>query len=156
MRALDVGVITRENRILQYLSCQVVRLSALCREDVRDLKNVFLCSKHFLDEDIKTSFSILQSDGSYLEVPGKPNLHKRAVPSLLPGYPPHLFSSSDTKQPRFDRSLREQRMIDTAIDKSIIHSAISPITLLYSRLFNAYLFQTLNKCQSCLSFSQKI
>ena len=95
-------------------------LRALCREDIRDL-NVFVCSKHFLDEDIQTSFSILQPDGSYLEVPAKPKLHKEAVPRFLSGCPPHLSSSSsDTKQLRFDRSLREQQLIDTAIDQSLI------------------------------------
>ena len=95
-------------------------LRALCREDVRDLKHVFVCSKHFLDEEIQTNYSLLQPDGSYLEVPAKPKLHKEAVPRFLPGCPFHLSSSSDTKHLRFDRSLREQQSIDTAIDESLI------------------------------------
>ena len=95
-------------------------LRALCREDVRDLKHVFVCSKHFLDEEIQTNFSLLQPDGSYLEVPAKPKLHKEAVPRFLPGCPFHLSSSSDTKHLRFDRSLREQQSIDTAIDENLI------------------------------------
>ncbi|KAI6650086.1 Transposable element P transposase [Oopsacas minuta] len=75
---------------------------ALCGEGIRDLKNVFVCSKHFLDEEIQTSFSIHQPDGTYLEVPAKPKLQKDAVPRFLPGCPLHLSSSSDTIPPRFD------------------------------------------------------
>ncbi|KAI6651128.1 Transposable element P transposase [Oopsacas minuta] len=93
---------------------------ALCREGIRDLKNVFVCSKHFLDEEIQTSFSIHQPDGTYLEVPAKPKLQKDAVPRFLPGCPLHLSSSSDTIPPRFDRSLREQHLIDTAINESLL------------------------------------
>ena len=96
------------------------RLRALCREDIRELKNVFLCFKQFLDENIQSSFSILQPDGSYLEVPAKPKLHKEAVSRFLPCCSPHFSSSSDSKQPKFDRSLREQQLIDTAIDQSLI------------------------------------
>ena len=65
---------------------------------------------------------MLQPDGSYLEVPEKPKLHKEAVPRFLPGYPSHLSSSFDTKHLRFDGSLREQQLIDSAIDFSIHHA----------------------------------
>ncbi|KAI6658772.1 hypothetical protein LOD99_15097 [Oopsacas minuta] len=92
----------------------------LYREGIRDLKNVFVCSKHFLDEEIQTSFSIHQPDGTYLEVPAKPKLQKDAVPRFLPGCLLHLSSSSDTIPPRFDRSLREQHLIDTAINESLL------------------------------------
>ena len=66
-------------------------LRSLCREDIGDLKNVFVCSKHFIDEEIQTSYSICQPNGSYLELPAKPKLHKEAVPIFLPNCPPHLF-----------------------------------------------------------------
>ena len=95
-------------------------LRSLCREDIGDLKNVFVCSKHFLDEEIQTSYSILQPDSSYLEVPAQPKLHTEAVPIFLPNCPHHLSSSSDTIHLRFDRSLREQQLVDTAIDVSLI------------------------------------
>ena len=95
-------------------------LRALCRESIRDLKNAFVCSKHFLDEEIHTSFSIHQPDGTYLEVPAKPKLQKDAVPRFLPGCPLHLSSPSDTIPPRFDRYLREQHLIDTAINESLL------------------------------------
>ena len=81
---------------------------------------MFVCSKHFFDEEIQTNFSLLQPDGSYLRVPAKPKLHKEAVPRFLPGCLFHLSSSSDTKHLRFDRSLREQQSIDTSIDESLI------------------------------------
>ena len=61
-----------------------------------------------------------QPDGTYLEVPAKPKLQKDVVPRFLPGCPLHLSSSSDTIPPRFDRSLREQHLIDTAINESIL------------------------------------
>ena len=80
-------------------------LRALCREDIGDLKSVFVCSKHFLAEDIITSYPVIQSDGSYLEVPTKPKLVKEAVPRFLPDCPPRF--SSSTKQQRFDRALKE-------------------------------------------------
>ena len=76
-----------------------------------------LC-KHFLAEDIITSYPVIQSDGSYLEVPTKPKLVKEAVPRFLPDCPPRF--SSFTKQQRFDRTLKEQELIDTAIDQSIL------------------------------------
>ena len=52
----------------------------LCCRDIGDLKSVFVCSKHFLAEDIITSYPVIQSDGSYLEVPTKPKFVKEAVP----------------------------------------------------------------------------
>ena len=94
-------------------------LRTLCREGIRDLKNVFMCSKHFLDEEIPTSFSIHQLDGTYLEVPAKPKLQRDAVPRFLPGCPLHLSSSCNTIPPRFDRSLREH-LIDAAINESLL------------------------------------
>ena len=91
---------------------------SLRREDIGDLKSVFVCSKHFLDQDIITSYPVLQSDGSYLEVPTKPKLVEERCQDSCPDCPP-LFSSS-TKQQRFDRSLKEQELVDTAIDQSLL------------------------------------
>ncbi|KAI6650060.1 MhmaT1 transposase [Oopsacas minuta] len=101
---------------LQWLSSNVPA------EGIRDLKNVFVCSKDFLDEEIQTSFSIHQPDGTYLEVPAKPKLQKDAMPRFLPGCPLHLSSSSETIPPRFDRSMREQHLIDTAINESLLQT----------------------------------
>ena len=95
-------------------------LRSLCREDIGDLKNVFVCSKHFPEEEIQTSYSICQPDGSYLKVPAKPKLHKEALPRFLPNCPPHLSSSSDTIHLRFDRSLREHQSVDNSIYRSLI------------------------------------
>ena len=67
-------------------------LRALCR-DIGDLKSVFVCSKHFLTEDIITSYPVIQSDGSYLDFPTKPKLVKEAVPRFLPDCPPRFSST---------------------------------------------------------------
>ena len=50
-------------------------LRALSREGIEDLKNIYVCAKHFLPEDIETNFSIPQLDGSVLEI-------QRTIPKL--------------------------------------------------------------------------
>ena len=96
-------------------------LRSLCREYIGYLlKNVFVCSKHFLDEELQTSYSNCQPDGSYLEVHAKPKLHKEAVQRFLHNCPPLLSSSTDTIHLRFDISLREHQLVDTAIGRSLI------------------------------------
>ncbi|KAI6648818.1 hypothetical protein LOD99_7080 [Oopsacas minuta] len=99
-------------------------LGVLCREDIRDLKCVFVCSKHFLPEYIITSYPALQSDGSYLEVPTKPKLVKEAMPRFLSDCSPRF--SSSTKQQRFDQALKEQELIvTTAIEQNLLQYRVN-------------------------------
>ncbi|KAI6647652.1 hypothetical protein LOD99_8617 [Oopsacas minuta] len=90
------------------------------RRRYQRLKECVYVLKTFPRQRNSYQFSIHQPDGTYLEVPAKPKLQKDAVSRFLPGCPLHLSSSSDTIPPRFDRSLREQRLIDTAINESLL------------------------------------
>ena len=49
---------------------------------------VYVCAKHFQNEDIQYFHTVPRGDGTSYEVPrGRPVLHPSAVPSLLPGCP---------------------------------------------------------------------
>ena len=53
-------------------------IRALHREDIANLKNVYVCSKHFLKEDIELYHTVPKGDGTFYEVP-------RGRPKLKPG-----------------------------------------------------------------------
>ena len=61
---------------------------ALHRDDIADLKTVYVCAKHFQKEDIQYFHTVPRGDGTSYEVPrGRPKLNPGAVLSLLPGCP---------------------------------------------------------------------
>ena len=83
------------------------------------MKNIYVCSKNFHQDDFETKYSILQPDGSYTEVERTyPKLKKEVVPRFLPGCPPHLSSSIESKPRRFDRAVKEQDLFHTALVQS--------------------------------------
>ena len=84
-------------------------LRALSREGIEDLKNIYVCAKHFLPEDIETNYSIPQLDGSVLEIQRTiPKLRKNAIPRVLPNCPSYFSSASHSKPQRLDRSARDR------------------------------------------------
>ena len=95
-------------------------LRALSREGIEDLKNIYVCAKHFLPEDIETNFSIPQLDGSVLEIQRTiPKLRKNAIPRVLPNCPSYFSSSSHSKPQRLDRSARDDKLFFIAVEQSL-------------------------------------
>ena len=54
-------------------------IRALHREDISDLKMVYVCAKHFQEEDIEYFHKVPRGDGSFYEVP-RGKLKPGAVP----------------------------------------------------------------------------
>ncbi|KAI6658356.1 hypothetical protein LOD99_11071 [Oopsacas minuta] len=98
-------------------------LRALHREDIKDLKNVFVWSNHFRTEDVITEMDMPQPDGSLQNISRRPILHKNAIPCLLPSclkYP----SSSSPKPERLDRGKIESKLFSQALEQSLdLHKA---------------------------------
>ncbi|KAI6651883.1 hypothetical protein LOD99_4762 [Oopsacas minuta] len=67
-------------------------LPALRREDIEDLKNVFVCSNHFRTEDVITEMDMPQPDDSLQKISRRPILHKNAISCLLPSCLKYLSS----------------------------------------------------------------
>ena len=65
-------------------------LRALHREDIEDLKNISVCSKHFAAQDLITEADMPQPDGSIQKIPRRPILCENAIPCLLPNCPKYL------------------------------------------------------------------
>ena len=60
----------------------------LHREFIEEIKKIYVCLKHFRDEDVEIFFNIPQPDGSILqEQRNLPRLRPLAVPRFLPGCP---------------------------------------------------------------------
>ena len=58
-------------------------IRALHRDDIADLKTVYVCAKHFQKEDIQYFHTVPRGDGTSYEVPrGRPKLNPGAVLSL--------------------------------------------------------------------------
>lgn len=61
-------------------------LRSLHREGVDDLKNIFVCAKHFRSEDVITEVDIPQPDGSITKIKRRPILRENACPWFLPQF----------------------------------------------------------------------
>ena len=94
-------------------------LRALHREGIDDLKNVFVCSKHFLPEDIITEMDMPQPDGSIEKISRRPILRDNATPCLLPNCPKYLSTIPQSAKPeRLDRQKIETDLFFQAIEQS--------------------------------------
>ena len=77
-------------------------LRALDREDVGDLKTVYVCSKHFNEGDIEYTHRLPNGEGNYQEIPRKHLKLKEggAVLSILPGCPAYYSTQPTTMRRR--------------------------------------------------------
>ena len=66
---------------------------ALRRDDIDELKAVYVSVKHFREEDIEYTHRVPNGDGTFREVPRvSPKLKDGAVPVFLPGCPPTILN----------------------------------------------------------------
>ena len=94
-------------------------IRAICREGASDLKSVYVCIKHFREEDIHRTYEIHQGDGSIWHIErSKPKLSENAIPCILPSCPKYL-SSSTPKPIRLTYETKEQELFDEALKLSI-------------------------------------
>ena len=96
-------------------------IRALHRDDISDLKMVYVCAKHFQKEDIQYFHTVPRGDGTSYEVPrGRPKLNPSAVPSLLPGCPSYFSStpSARNKRTRLSNS-KEEDLLNQATSLSL-------------------------------------
>ena len=93
-------------------------LRSLLREGVDDLKNIFVCAKHFRSEDVITEVDIPQQDGS-ITTKRRPILHENACPCFLPNCPSYLSSQQvSTKPKRLDLGEKDFCHFSTALHQS--------------------------------------
>ena len=94
-------------------------LRSLHREGVDDLKNLFLCAKHFRSEDVITEVDIPQPDGSITKTKRRPIL-RNACPCFLPNCPSYLSSQVvSTKPKRLNVGEKDFSHFSTALHQSL-------------------------------------
>ena len=94
-------------------------LRAIHRENISELKNIFVCVKHFREDGIIKNFQILQPDGTYKRIPRKKwKLSDDAIPCIFPNCTSY-FTSIQTKPIRFSRDEKEAELFGRAIKQSL-------------------------------------
>ena len=92
---------------------------AIHRENISDVKTIFVCVKHFREEDIIKKFQILQPDGTYDGIPRKKyKLSDDAIPCIFPNCPFYL-SLTQPKPVRFSRDEKDAELFAEAIKQSL-------------------------------------
>ena len=92
---------------------------ALCRDNIDEIQNIYVCIKHFRDEDVETHFAIPQQDGSIKKVKRDIlKLHQAAIPQFLPGCPSYL-STHSLKPTRLDSSVKDRHLLEVALKLSM-------------------------------------
>ena len=95
-------------------------LRALHRDDIDELKIVYVCSKHFGDNEVETTHKVPNGDGSYREIPrSRPNLRDGAVTTLLPGCPSYYSTHSASKRSRLSLDEKDDELLSQAISLSL-------------------------------------
>ena len=89
----------------------------LHRDDAWKLARVFICARHFCDEDILLHFDIPQGDGTVKKVSRKPGLRKNAKPLNLPNCHSYLQGSSEHPE-RLNRGEIDIRHFHQALELS--------------------------------------
>ncbi|KAF8771664.1 THAP domain-containing protein 2 [Argiope bruennichi] len=97
-------------------------LSAIPRKSSTITKNSKVCERHFKDGEVLYRTTIYkESTGETFSAPlKKPRLKENAVPSIFPGCPTYL--SSSTSSIRESPSKKRQRLEQAQIERSIIES----------------------------------
>ena len=118
-------------------------LNALHRDNIGDLKNIYVCMLHFHTKDIITVDRVLQADGNFTEtVRTRPRLCLNAVPSILPGCPRYLSSEPLPRPTQFIRETKDEKHFAHAIRLSLDQQAHG------TEKFTVHNFQKLNTFMS--------
>ena len=108
---------------------------ALRRDDIADLKVVYVCINHFQKDDIDYTFKVPKGDGTFTEVPrAKPKLKESAVPSLLPGSPAY-YSTKPTKRTRLSYDAKEEDFMNQTLQLSLRYGGEEIEKFLLSTLY---------------------
>ena len=76
-------------------------IRALHRDYIHELKDVYVCSLHFKEEEIERTYKVPNGDGTFREMPRKYlKLKEGAVPSILSGCPNYYYSQTTNKRSR--------------------------------------------------------
>ena len=95
-------------------------IQALRRDDIDKLKVMYVCSKHFREDEVETSHRVPNGDGSYREIPrSRPKLKDGAVPTILPGCPPYYSAHSATKRSRLFLEDKNDELLYQAVFLSL-------------------------------------
>ena len=93
-------------------------INALHRENI-SLKHVFLCIKHFREEDVEHVYKVQNPDGSVSEIPrGQPKLRKDAVPCFLQDCPSYYSAPSSSRGHRFSFESKQDDQFALALQLS--------------------------------------
>ena len=92
----------------------------LHRDDIDELKVVYLCSKHFREDEVETTHKVPNGDGSYREKPrNRPKLKDGAVPTILPGCPRCYSHHTATKRTRLSLEDKDDELLYQAVKLSL-------------------------------------
>ena len=100
----------------------------LHREFIEEIKKIYVCVKHFRDEDVENVFSIPQPDGSITQEKRiLPKLSTLAVPCFLPGCPSYLSKSiqcARTPSARLDKNTKDRDHLALAMELNMRQKTI--------------------------------
>ena len=96
----------------------------LHREFIEEIRKIYVCLKHFRDEDVEFFFNIPQPDGSILqEKRNLPRLRPLAVPRFLPGCPSYLSNPTQcaptTPSTRLDLNTKDRDFLALGMELSM-------------------------------------
>ena len=95
-------------------------LRVLHRDDINELKVVYVCSKHFTEDEVETTHKVPNGDGSYREIPrNRPKLKDGAVPTILPGCPRYYSHHTATKRTRLSLEDKDDELLYQAVKLSL-------------------------------------
>ena len=95
-------------------------IRALHRDDIHELKTVYVCSQHFREEEIERTYKVPTGDGTYREMPRKYlKLKEGAVPSILPGCPTYYSTQTTNKRSRLSIESKREELFSQALHLSL-------------------------------------
>ena len=91
-------------------------LRALHRDDIDELKVLYMCNKYFREGEVETTHKVPNGDKSYREIlRSRPKLKGGAVPTILPGCPAYFSSHSATKRTRLSIDDKDDELLYQAV-----------------------------------------
>ena len=124
-------------------------IRALRRDDIDDFKRVYVCVKHFREEDIECMHRVPNGDGTFREEPrARPKVKEGAVPVFLPGCPSISQPTTSTDSRRLSLDSREEELLNQTLSLSLKPASEEKVK------FKINTFQELQAKLSSLSLSK--